>query len=254
MNVKQEKTYQLLLEFIEICNKNNLKYSLFFGSLLGAIRHSGFIPWDDDLDIVVPLETYEFLIKNHSNMFLHNENSNNFLLFGKFTKDREDDPHSTFIDIFVVVKTNKQKLKKYSSLYNKVRYMHNYTHRKVFKRQWGMKLLKFFFAWTWLFKKISFNEMYSLLDDTNGELNHVISWPFKSQIKTGTYQNIDFDNLVQVDFENTKVNVFANYEDILITSYGKNWKKPVKTLISKHLGMYDMDIFTFKEKGIENEK
>ncbi|QBF34670.1 lipopolysaccharide cholinephosphotransferase [Mycoplasmopsis phocirhinis] len=254
MNVKQWKTYQLLLEFTQICEKNNLKYSLFFGSMLGAIRHKGFIPWDDDLDIVVPIQTFDFFIKNHNKQFLHNDNSNNFLLFAKYTNDSENDPDATFIDVFVVVKTDNHKLKKYSSITNKVRYLHNYTHRNLFKRQWGMKLVKFFFAWTWLFKKITFKQMYSLLNNPHGDLYHVLSWPFKSQIKTGTYQNINFDNLIEVDFENTKVKVFANYEDILISTYGKKWATPIKKLISKHLGMYDMDVFTFRQRKNQNEK
>ena len=48
-------------EFERVAKKHNLKYFLFNGTLIGAIRHKGFSPWDDDFDIAMPREDYDRL-------------------------------------------------------------------------------------------------------------------------------------------------------------------------------------------------
>lgn len=54
---------QILLEFDKLCKKHNLRYYIAGGSILGAVRHKGFIPWDDDIDLTMPRPDYEKLLK-----------------------------------------------------------------------------------------------------------------------------------------------------------------------------------------------
>lgn len=59
----QEEELKLLKEFIKICSSNKIKYFSLGGSLLGAVRHKGFIPWDDDMDLGLPRKDFEKLTK-----------------------------------------------------------------------------------------------------------------------------------------------------------------------------------------------
>ncbi|WP_407422980.1 phosphorylcholine transferase LicD [Methanobrevibacter sp.] len=59
----QQVEMKILRYFIEICEENNLTYFMYAGSLLGVIRHQGFIPWDDDIDVIMFRDDFEKLNK-----------------------------------------------------------------------------------------------------------------------------------------------------------------------------------------------
>ncbi|MBO5026435.1 MAG: LicD family protein [Bacteroidaceae bacterium] len=86
----QLRLLDILAVIHRMCEEHGLRYYLVDGSLIGAVRHKGFIPWDDDMDICMPREDYELLIK-HSREWLPSpyefvcfENDSNYPLhFGK---------------------------------------------------------------------------------------------------------------------------------------------------------------------------
>ena len=99
--VFQLATLTLLIDFDEICKQNNIHYWLDFGTLLGAIRHKGFIPWDDDIDLGLFREDYErieeIINNNTVNPDIVIENTN-----GVFLKIRNKKSKLIFLDLFLV--------------------------------------------------------------------------------------------------------------------------------------------------------
>lgn len=107
----------------DICEHNNLKYIMIGGTLLGAVRHNGFIPWDDDLDIALPRKDYDKLIsiikeEPIGGCFLQNFDTDRHFPqpFSKLRKNgttflerycqNVDMHHGVFIDIFPLDTTN----------------------------------------------------------------------------------------------------------------------------------------------------
>ena len=55
----QDLELEMMLKIDEICKRHDLTYYLMGGTLIGAVRHQGFIPWDDDIDLGMPRPDYE---------------------------------------------------------------------------------------------------------------------------------------------------------------------------------------------------
>ncbi|WP_288868594.1 phosphorylcholine transferase LicD [uncultured Parvimonas sp.] len=113
----KKKELEILKEFISCCEQMNLTYYICYGTLIGAIRHGGFIPWDDDIDVCMPRHDYDKFISEGSkflpeNYFIQTMDTDpkyalNFAklrdsdttLFEKHVVD-VDINHGVFIDIF----------------------------------------------------------------------------------------------------------------------------------------------------------
>lgn len=132
----------MLVEFDAICTKHNLKYWLDSGTLLGAVRHQGFIPWDDDIDLSMPVEDYlkfQEIAQNElsDNIFFQTKKTDEKFLFDYIKlrsnrasivefheKDKEIAYHQgVFVDIFPMFTLSNTEFSKeyYSDIFKLIR-------------------------------------------------------------------------------------------------------------------------------------
>ena len=102
MNELQKKELAIFKAFAKVCEKHHLQYFLVGGSALGAIRHKGFIPWDDDIDVGMPREDYDKFMELQSEFegtpyFIQNYKSDPCYIYN-YGKLR--DSSTTFIENF----------------------------------------------------------------------------------------------------------------------------------------------------------
>ena len=113
----QLSVLQILKDIDDHCKKYNIKYSLAFGTLLGAIRHNGFIPWDDDLDIYMPRNDYKRFLEtwNYNDYYLVNSNTDVKYTntFTKVKRKQDCDVQTPFfVDVFPLDKCPKKKIQR----------------------------------------------------------------------------------------------------------------------------------------------
>ncbi len=153
---------EILLAFDVICKKHQLRYWLDAGTLLGAVRHKGFIPWDDDVDISMPVEDYHKFLEiaqEHlpQSMFLQTKETDSTFAFD-YAKIRDDRAtiiefheegkevaynQGLFLDIFpmLAIKDNPAYKKWYDFSFSAIRFFSAKKFRQDAMRGWFVKSL-----------------------------------------------------------------------------------------------------------------
>lgn len=116
----QEKILDIMKWFHEFCQENEIRYYVVGGTMLGTVRHKGFIPWDDDIDVGIPRADYEKLLANKDSLF---KNENRYCL--ESFRDGKPDYEYPYAKIYdtqtTLVENCRQKTKRGCDLYGRSR-------------------------------------------------------------------------------------------------------------------------------------
>ena len=238
ISLEEKKSVQLemLKEIDAFCRENNIRYSLAFGTLLGAIRHKGFIPWDDDVDIMMPLpdmlrfkkmfcsktikycdvdteKYYEFGFSRLANIDTYNQT-------GIIAKS-----YGVCIDLYPIVAIPKE-IKERDSFFQKATVLFEHRIRLM---KWKKQLVRYFPVKTIPgFKKAMKDYRDYMLNTydygSTGEFYIVAG---RLSIRNRTMYDFDlFEDMMEVDFEGSKFWSISKYDFFLTLMYGDYMTPP----------------------------
>lgn len=237
---------EMLVEVDRICRKNDIKYSLDGGTLLGAVRHGGFIPWDDDADVIMLRSEYERFVGackcelDETKFFLQDFDSDPNYRWGyaKLRRKgtlflREGQEHvgmnqGIFMDIFICDNVPD------SSLGREIHRFICFCIRKglyseVGKRNAKIQILR---VWFKLYNQIPRSFWVGLLEKiyrkNNAQRTEYVShmtYPYPKSMKYGNYREF-YDDFVDMEFEGHTFRVFKQYDRYLTLLYGEYMELP----------------------------
>ena len=211
----------LLKELDYVCKENGLTYWLDFGTLLGAVRHKGFIPWDDDIDVGMLREDYEKIID------IFNRDTRNKDLYAEYYQDSNRPyiviikiKHKTcrplFIDIFPYeicnINLTQKEIKNFKRIFKNAQ---KYAKKDCFISDNITETLK----------KLDQNrENYIFKNKEKNSNNYLIYGDFNHTTGSFIYSNNTFFPLKEIEFEETKFNCPNKCLEIMSDIYG-NYNK-----------------------------
>ena len=266
----QNTELEILVKFDEICKKYDIKYQLFGGTLLGAVRHRGFIPWDDDIDVCMLRSEYEKFIRLCSNddlnsmYFLQTNKTDpaSVVQFAKLRKNNtvfepENEVGSTshkgiYIDIFPldnVKPGTKEGKKQYKDFYKYYSIVTSTVKSRVTssKTAWKKMIRYCLYGITRVIPKSYFdNKLHDILTQFDNEeteyINHLTNGTDGKRTKWFLMKRTEHTDMIKLEFEGHMFPAPRAYDALLTRRYGDYLKLPPVAERKPHHGIVRLEL------------
>lgn len=240
----QNKILETMKYIDVICRENDIVYYIMGGTALGAVRHGGFIPWDDDLDIFMTPDEYEkfkkvFESRNSDNFVLQEWRTvPNYLEYAKIRmngttfieecfKDRKDMHHGIYVDIMILHKIPENRfIQKMVYLESKFVTLYALSMRNWRPKSKGqaavLKMLKFLPCK--LMAKIAYKHIYKY-DKLTSKYKYCY-WITPAKFRNGLFDASFFETPIDIPFEDTTLLGSEKIKEYLEYRYGDYMKLP----------------------------
>ena len=257
----QKKILETMKYIDRLCRDNGIVYYIMGGTALGAIRHGGFIPWDDDLDIFMTPCEYEKFKKvfegQASKDFVLQEwrTTPNYLEYAKIRmngttfieeqfKDRKDMHHGIYVDIMILHKVPKGRLsQKITYFYSKFVTLYGLSQRnwKPKTRMQSLVLKSLKIMPCKLISRIAYKRIYKFDDRTENFM--YCYWITPAKFRNGLFDKSFFSSPVDVPFEDTVLLGSEKIKEYLEYRYGDYMKLPSEEAqrAAVHAMIYDTE-------------
>lgn len=268
MNSLQKAEFNILKHFDEFTEKYDLKYFLFAGTLLGAVRHKGFIPWDDDIDVAMKRKEFD----KFEELYIQNKNSeyhyqsrriypyqafalskirSNEIDMKEKMPDTQKGNYGPWIDIFPFDNVPDDQEKRVEQ-YKKVTFYNSIIKKfllvqvepedkgikktaKYFVQKTNEKFHRLYFFLPYVFKKRHqwMTKYNHIKTSHSADISYMHYKDYKDFSKR-FFKNDDLDDLILMDFEGEKFKAPRKYDEMLRTHYGDYMQIPKKSEQKKH--------------------
>ena len=240
----QDKILETMKYIDKLCREHGIVYYIMGGTALGAVRHGGFIPWDDDLDIFMTPDQYErfkavFQAQNSEQFVLQEwRTTPKYLEYAKVRmngttfieevfKDRTDMHHGIYVDIMILHKVPENKfVQKLVYLESKFVTLYALSQRnwKPKSKSQAMVLSFLKILPCKLMAKIAYRRIYHY-DDRREHFKYCY-WITPAKFRNGLFDKSFFEEPVDVPFEDTVLLGSRKIKDYLAYRYGDYMKLP----------------------------